>query len=188
MSDMVKLYTKAADQFGEAVHQISPDQWPLPTPCTEWDVRALLKHLVYECVWMPPLFEGQTIGQVGDRYEGDILGDDPIAAWNEARKVSIAAVQAPGAMETTTHLSFGDVPGEEYATQVCFDLFIHGWDMRTALGMDTTMDPEILAAIMPWAEKTMDAYRAAGAVGPMPSIAEDASEQTRMLALTGRTG
>jgi uncharacterized protein (TIGR03086 family) len=188
MSDTPRLFRVAAEQFGEAVATIRDDQWEGPTPCTEWDVRALLRHLVYECVWMPPLFEGQTIAEVGDRFEGDILGSDPKGAYSAAAAAASDSVNAPGAMEMTTQLSFGPTPGEEYALQVLFDLFIHGWDMRTALGIDATMDQEILTTLMPWAEKMMDAYRAAGVVGPKPPIADDANDQTKMLALTGRKG
>lgn len=186
--DTVTFFRRAAEQFGEAVHQVKPDQWTAPTPCTEWDVRALVRHLVYECLWMPPLFEGETIQQVGDRFEGEILGDDPASAYDEAAREAIATVEKPGAMQVTAQLSFGPTPGEEYATQVLFDLFVHGWDLRTAIGLDSTMDPEILTAITPWAERTMDAYRAAGVVAPPPPIPDGANEQTRLLALTGRGG
>jgi uncharacterized protein (TIGR03086 family) len=188
MPDMVALFTKATEEFNEAVHAIKDDQWTGSTPCTEWDVRALLRHLVYEVLWMPPLLAGQTIEQVGDRFEGEILGDDPVGAWDAASAAAVESVQKPGAMEVITHLSFGDTPGEEYTTQVAFDLFIHGWDMRTAIGIDSAMDASILADIMPWAEKMMESYRAAGAVAAMPPIPDDASDQTRMLALTGRKG
>src|ERR1041384_2497927 len=182
MADIVKLFIKTSEQFGDAVREITPQQWNGPTPCSEWDVRALVKHLVYEVLWVPPMLEGKTIAEVGDQFEGDVLGDDPAAAWEDAIAGARDAVNAPGATTVTTHLSFGDFPGEEYITQVAFDLFVHGWDLRTAIGADATMDDEFLTAIMPWATKTMDAYRAAGAVGPMPPVPDGASAQTKLLA------
>ncbi|MDQ3985484.1 MAG: maleylpyruvate isomerase family mycothiol-dependent enzyme, partial [Actinomycetota bacterium] len=78
MSDLVAQFKKAVEEFDRRVEQIRDDQWELPTPCSEWNVRDLVGHLVYEDKWAAPLLEGQTIEQVGDRFEGDLLGDDPL--------------------------------------------------------------------------------------------------------------
>src|SRR5262245_28538324 len=56
-------FTAAVDEFGGRVRAIRDDQWSAPTPCTKWDVRTLVNHLVYELRWMPPLLAGQTIAE-----------------------------------------------------------------------------------------------------------------------------
>src|SRR6266571_40140 len=127
MADMRALYNEGSDVFGKAVHSIREDQWGLPTPCTEWDVRALVKHLVYELLWVPPLLEGQTIAVVGDRFEGDVLSDDPVGAWDKAAAGARAAVASLDSLQSVTHLSFGAFPAEEYLKQILFDLHIHSW-------------------------------------------------------------
>src|SRR5947209_4619968 len=114
MTDAVALHRVALEEFGRRVDAITQGDWGLSTPCTDWDVRALVRHLVYECVWSPPLLAGQTIAEVGDRFEGDILGDDPKAAWKAAATGADQAVSEAGAMERIVHLSFGDFPGEVY--------------------------------------------------------------------------
>src|SRR4051794_41457427 len=111
MSDPVELFRRAQGEFDRRVAAIKDDQWKDPTPDTEWDVRALVHHLVYEMVWAPPLFEGKTVTDIGDQYEGDILGADPKKAWNDAKAVALKSVSKPGAMVDTIHLSFGDFPG-----------------------------------------------------------------------------
>jgi uncharacterized protein (TIGR03086 family) len=83
-SDVRKLHERAIRSFGARVQQIKDDQWDAATPCSEWDVRALLNHIVGENRWMPPLLEGRTIEEVGDRFEGDLLGDDPKHAWEDS--------------------------------------------------------------------------------------------------------
>ena len=50
----------------------------------------------------------------------------------------------------TVHLSFGDVPAEEYAHQLAADHIIHGWDLAVATGGDTSMDPEMVEALAAW--------------------------------------
>jgi uncharacterized protein (TIGR03083 family) len=66
------------------VHSIEGEQWKLPTPCTEWNVRDLVNHLVYEHLWTPHMVTGKTLDEVGHRFEGDVLGSDPQAAWGHA--------------------------------------------------------------------------------------------------------
>ena len=58
---------------------VGEDQWGAPTPCADWDVRELVNHVAGEDLWTAPLLEGSTIEEVGDRFDGDLLGDDPIS-------------------------------------------------------------------------------------------------------------
>src|SRR3954471_19424855 len=113
MGDIRQRFEQAQAHFGELVHQVKDDQCADATPCTDWDVRALVNHLVYESRWAVPLLEGQTIEQVGSAYDGDLLGDDPKATYAEAIAATSAAVDAPGAMDRSVHLSFGETPASE---------------------------------------------------------------------------
>jgi uncharacterized protein (TIGR03086 family) len=187
-SDIRDLYQRAMAAFGERVHAVGDDQWSRPTPCSEWDVRALVNHLVYENRWAPPLFEGQTIAEIGDRFEGDLLGDDPRKAWDDSARDAVAAVRGDGALERTVHLSFGDAPGREYVMQLFADTLVHGWDLARAIDADQRMDPGLVDACATWFANVEDAYRAGGAIGPRPDLPADASPQTRLLAMFGRTG
>ena len=180
------LYRRASDTFGANVHRVQPDQWDLPTPCTEWDVRALVNHVVGENRWAVPLFGGGTVAEVGDRFDGDLLGADTVAMWDESAAEALSVVDEMGAMERTVHLSFGDFPGREYAIQLFADLLVHGWDLATATGQDGTLDPELVAACAGWFADLAPAYREAGAVGPRPPVPGDADAQTLMLAEFGR--
>src|SRR3954452_20769523 len=92
MSDPVELFRRAQGEFDRRVAAIKDNQWTSPTPCSDWDVRALVHHLVYEMVWAPPLFEGKTVADVGDRFEGDILGADPKKAWKDSTATATASV------------------------------------------------------------------------------------------------
>lgn len=184
--DVPDLHQRASREFAERLRQVSDNQWDRPTPCPDWDVRALLHHLVYENEWTPPMMEGATVAEVGDRFEGDLLGDDPKAAFDAASARAVAAIGAPGAMERTVHLSFGDFPGREYAMQLFADHLIHAWDLARAIGADERLDPDLVAACGEWFSSQEEAYRGAGVIGPRPSVAGDADPQTRLLAAFGR--
>jgi uncharacterized protein (TIGR03086 family) len=180
------LYQRAMEAFGKRVHAVSDEQWSGATPCSEWDVRTLVNHLVSENRWAPPIFAGRTIAEVGDRFEGDLLGDDPRAAWDDSAREAVAAVRGDGALDRTVHLSAGDVPGREYAMQLFADTVIHGWDLARAIGADERLDPELVEACASWFATMEEQYRNWGAVGPKPDVPADADPQTRLLAMFGR--
>ncbi len=183
-----ELLVRALGSAQQYVAGIRVDQWADPTPCTEWDVRALVGHLVNENLWAGELFNGKTMAEVGDRLDGDLLGDDPAGAFTSSVAVAKEAVLAPGAMEAICHLSFGDYPGSEYAEQLFLDMLVHGWDVATATGQDARLAQDLVDACYPVAQKIAGAVRSAGVgvLGEDLPVTSDADLQTRLLALLGR--
>lgn len=183
--DVKTLHRLGVEEFGKRVAQIGDDDWSRPTPCSEWDVRALVNHLVYEHRWAVPLLDGATIAEVGDRFEGDLLGADPIAVWQDSladAQDKVAAVP----LDRTVHLSFGDVPAGAYLGQLGSDFVVHAWDLARGLGVDDHLDPEVVADVHARALDEEDALRASGVFGDHLAVADDADQQTRLLALLGR--
>jgi uncharacterized protein (TIGR03086 family) len=186
MSDPVQLFQRAQGEFDRRVGAIKDDQWTDPTPCSDWDVRALVHHLVYEMVWAPPLFEGKSVADVGDRFEGDILGTDPKQAWKVASASADASVGTGGAMDGTVHLSFGDVPGSEYTMQLVCDLTVHAWDLAKGIGADDALDPELVDTCLAEMRKSEDMIRASGLFGEKVEVDAGADPQTQLLGIVGR--
>ena len=100
------------------IEQVPEDRWNAPTPCTEWDARQVANHLIGENLWAAELLQGKTVGEVGTALDGDLTGDDPAAAYRRSVDVARQAIEAPGAMEATCHLSFGDYSGADYSAQL----------------------------------------------------------------------
>jgi uncharacterized protein (TIGR03086 family) len=181
--DERRLYRVAADGFAARVRRIG-DRWEAPTPCAGWDVRALVRHVVEEELWAPPLLAGSTIDEVGDRFAGDLLADDPVGSFERANAAALAAVdEAP---DRDVHLSFGDVPRAEYTRQLAADHLVHAWDLARALGEDDTLDAEAVAAVREWFGSMEEAYRGAGVIGARVPVPADADPQTVLLAMFGR--
>jgi uncharacterized protein (TIGR03086 family) len=168
---------------------VGPLQWHDATPSSEWDVRTLVHHLLSEQRWVPPMFEGLTIGQVGDRFGGDLMGEDA-SAWPgvlaSAMEEAHAVVAQPGALERTVHLSFGDASGHEYVTQLTADLAIHSWDLARATRQDETLDPGAVALLLPWTEASADLVAGSGMFGPPIDTGPSAPDDVRLLGLLGR--
>jgi len=186
MAELRDLFAHAIDGFSSRVSAVREDQWRQPTPCTDWDVRALVNHLVYEARWAPPLLEGRTIAAVGDRFDGDLLGEDPKAAYDDAVASALAAVDPPGALERTVHLSYGDTPASGYLMQLTGDFVVHAWDLARGIGADDTLDPELVTWVYDNTAPMADQLAASGLFDPPLDVAVDADPQTKMLALFGR--
>ncbi len=187
--NLVKLHGRCGQRFAALVSGVGAQQWHDETSCSEWDVRTLVHHLLDEQLWVPPLFEGRTIPEVGDRFEGDLMGDDA-STWAGLLATSIeeahAAVAQPDALERTVHLSFGDTSGKEYVMQLTADLAIHAWDLARATGQDDTIDPDAVALLLPWVDANGQLLTGSGMFGSPVDLGPDAPDQDRLLGLVGR--
>ena len=144
MTELIDLFRRAAAGFGRHVHAVADGQWHDPTPDTEWDVRMLVNHVAVEQLWVPPLVDGSTVADIGDRLDGDQLGDDPVATWDAAVTASLDSFGAPGALERSVALSSGPRPCAEYCWEMTTDALIHAWDLARGIGADDTLDPELV--------------------------------------------
>jgi uncharacterized protein (TIGR03086 family) len=186
MTELKDLFARAVGEFDSRVKQIKDDQWDLPTPCSDWNVRDLVNHLVYEDLWAPPLLEGQTIEQVGDRFEGDMLGEAPVAAWDKARAETLDAASQPGAFERTVHLSRGETPAVVYLGELLNDHVIHAWDLARGIGADDKLDAELVEFLYEQTKPMEDSLKATGAFGDKVEVPEGSDTQTKLLAVMGR--
>jgi len=181
----VRIWLKdAAAGFGACLEGVADDQWSSPTPNTEWDVRALVSHLVDEQLWAPPLLAGRTIEDVGDEIPADPLGDLPAASVRDA---TAGMVDALGDLDldAPVHLSFGDVPAQEYLMQLFADHLIHSWDLARATGQSERLDPELIRVCATWFVGREDLYREGGVLGPTVTV-EGGDAQADLLGRFGR--
>lgn len=183
---IAEQFKTAVTEFDRRVSQIKPDQWQAATPDTDWDVRALINHVTGEYLWVPELLAGKTIAEVGSKFDGDVLGQDPAATWKQASAAAVKAAADPAALEGIVHLSFGDVPGAKYIEQMFIDSIIHSWDLAKALGGDDTMPAELAKACLEVLQPQAEEWRSGGAFGPVVEVPVTADLQTKLLALTGR--
>lgn len=181
--DVATLHRRTVESWDRLVAGVAPDQWQAPTPCTDWSVRDLVNHVTGEELWTVPLVAGSTIEEVENRFEGDVLGADPVTASHRAAQAAARAVDE-SAPDGIVHLSYGDEVVAEYVSQLAADHLVHGWDLAVATGGDTRLDPDLVDEVAAWFAAREEMYRAAGAVGPHVDASGD--PQTDLLAAFGR--
>jgi len=184
--DVNTIYHRSVESFADRVNAVKDDQWGDPTPCTQWSVRDLANHVTYENLWTVPLMQGATLEEVGDRFDGDLLGEDPIRSALDAAHAAIPTVAEQLSKGGIVHLSFGEAPKEEYAMQLAADHLIHGWDLAVATGGDSRMDPHLVHAISDWFDDREELYRGGGIIAERRALTGDAQQD--LLARFGRDG
>lgn len=184
--DLLEAHGQAVRAFGDALHAAGAADGDHRTPCTEWTVRDLVNHLVAEQLWAPSLLAGATLDDVGDRFDGDVLGDDPVSAWDTAAAAAREAFLEDGVLERAVHVSIGLLPARQYAWQMTIDAAVHAWDLATALGLPCpvteALAERLLDVVRPW----LDEWQGLGIFDPPVAVPRSAGATARLVALLGR--
>ncbi|MFE6160274.1 TIGR03086 family metal-binding protein [Streptomyces sp. NPDC056486] len=184
---LLARHSAALELFTDRVHAVGADQWDAATPCTDWSVHDLVNHLTTEQLWVPSLVrDGATMESVGDAFDGDMLGPDPVASWDTAAAASREAFREPGAVDRTVHLSFGDTAAEFYCGQMITDLVVHAWDLSRAIGADEKLPDDLVAFSLRETKPYAADLAKSGLFAPAVEPPQGADAQTELLSLLGR--
>jgi uncharacterized protein (TIGR03086 family) len=186
--ELPEAHARALDSTHAFVAGVDAARWDEPSICDGWSVRELLNHIVSGNWWVAPLVEGQTIAEVGDRYDGDVLGDDPLATYDASATVAAAAFRGATAMTDPVAVSYGPVPGEIYCGHRLVDVLVHGWDLAESTSQPADLDPELVETAIEVIEPQLDLLIASGMFGSRQDVAPGATDQQRLLGMLGRQG
>jgi uncharacterized protein (TIGR03086 family) len=149
----VALLKQADAVFREVLAGVRPDQMGLPTPSDEWDVRALINHVVLGNTWAA---ENMRTGEA-PRPSGDIIGErGPMEAYVASADAMFAAFAEPGALGRMVTMPFGEMPGAGLAMFRFSDLLTHAWDLAKATGQHTDLAPELCEAALAMSRQYLD--------------------------------
>ncbi len=141
-----ETYERAVGVAKQVLAGVSAEQLDQPTPCATWDVRALINHIVGGSYWFAAATEaGQA--PAGDELP-DFASGDFVASYEDGSSKAAAAFGAPGAMEKTVKLPFGEYPGAGFMGLATIDTFTHSWDLAKATGQPADLDPELAAQLL----------------------------------------
>lgn len=179
-----ELHHRAVATWVGTLASIPAGTWDQPTPCEGWSVRDLVNHVTGEELWTVPLLEGATIAEVGDRFDGDVLGEHPDAVSHDAAHAASDAVLNLLNDGLRVHLSYGEESADEYVHQLAADHLIHAWDLAAATGLDRELDPVLVAEVAAWFTDREAMYRSGGVIGERKPATGD--PQGDLLAAFGR--
>lgn len=182
------LLARARAQFAVRLAVVEPDDLARPTPCSDWDVAALISHVINGDRMAVALLDGASAEESRAGLLPLAEGDDAMELFRAAGTELEQRLAQPGAMERVVHHPIGDVPGAMLLGFRAGDCTYHAWDLARAIGQDEELDPEVVAALWAIAVPSAARMQASGRFGAGPSgdVGEDAPLQERLLDLVGR--
>ncbi|HEY3670446.1 MAG TPA: TIGR03086 family metal-binding protein [Acidimicrobiia bacterium] len=174
--DPVVLFERAATDAAAMVEQVGLEQRRAPTPCSEWDVDALVAHMAEGMTYL-----WAALGLVGD-------GDGGNRDYRAAVARCVEALRAPRTLERRCMSPAGfEWSVAEATAGTAMDQLVHTWDLAVAIDADRRIDPELADAVVAMFLPQMpEIGRQAGIVGPEVEVPADASAQDRLLGAMGR--
>ncbi|MBE1576748.1 TIGR03086 family metal-binding protein [Amycolatopsis roodepoortensis] len=186
MSEHAALIAPAAAEFAGILRGIGESDLSARTPCAEYDVRALLNHLLYWGPWLEAAGRKAAPPEVSSgEAEADLVGDGWLADIEKQTARLVDVFGTPEAWQGQT--TFGDPMPASMAGYMVLDEFVfHGWDLARATGAEFSVLPEVADAVYAIALEIGDQARAMKVYGEEVAVADDATTFERALGATGR--
>ena len=143
--DPLVAHQRAQDTFARVLIDVTSDQLSSPTPCPEWDVKALIGHVI----------AGNQ--RVVERAGGQVapLPEDLGAAHRASANAAQKTFAEPQGLIRSYQLPIGEVPGTVFLELRTSDLLVHAWDLATATGQPTDLDPELAEYVLAFSKQMM---------------------------------
>jgi uncharacterized protein (TIGR03086 family) len=181
VTEVSERYRKVAGQFTRRAREVPDGAWDNPAPCEGWVARDVVRHLVE---WVPDFFANNAALELPRRPTAD---EDPAGAWEAMTTAIEAALEDPEVASRQFEMRGGQYTVEQAVDQFCTgDILVHTWDLARATGLDETLDPTEVHQMFAGMEPMDEMLRTSGHYGPRVAVPDDADEQTRLIAFTGR--
>ena len=169
------------------ISKIRTSDFGRSTPCSDWNVKQLAAHLLYELSWVSDIVTGKTIDEVGDKYDGNLVGINLFNSWNNAASKALSSVENAD-LKSIAHLSFADVTNDYYIWQFGGELLIHAWDLSVGVDKPIKFNVEVANTFYRRIRPRSEELQNSGLFAPpLPTKASDPT-QVKLLAIFGRSG
>lgn len=178
--------TDAADAAARTVANVDASQFGRPTPCTEWDVHALLNHLI---LWTSHSLEaranGESVGQ--DLIDHDFAADPGFAAaYRTQLDRALTAWADPATWERSLDVMGSPMPAADIAALNLAEMVLHSWDLAAATGQRYEVGDAVAAAALEAVEANAVLFREYKGFADPIEVPPATSVLDRVLALSGR--
>lgn len=174
------------------IGQIADDQWQLMIPIkishVPMSLMEAVRFHIWDSAWIPDGLAGKTIEEVGGDHEHllELTSKelkDNFAKYNQR---AIAAIRKVDDLDRVVHLSYGDFPTRLYLQHNVNARLFWAYDMAKLIGADFTLADDVVQALTKEFSPVAEGYRQRGLFPPAIKVPDNASPQTKLLAMVGR--
>lgn len=177
MDALVERHRRAGDGFSRVADAFGAEQWSLPTPCPEWNARALVEHVIgfHEFLLLRPL------GLRANRPR-----EDAARRWRATAGALFSYLETDDALDRVTELPGGGHSSpRQMLGALTTDVLVHTWDLARAGDLEPRLDRVLCASAYDLASAST-LRRDGGMFAPEITVPADADVATRLIALYGR--
>jgi uncharacterized protein (TIGR03086 family) len=179
------LLAAARDQFRPILAQVTIEHLDSQTPCSEWDLRALLNHIAGRAILSEAAARNEVVKAFADDSK-DLVGSNPADSIRQLVDASVAAWQTAVDLDAIRVTPIGEVPGVGIMTFHAQDVFVHTWDVARTLSIAATFDPALTEAMLELHRQTVTPEIRSMFYGPEVAVANDAPAIERLVGFLGR--
>lgn len=158
-----------------------------PTPCSGFDLRALVDHVAGTTGALARAGSGQALDPE-DPWGGRTTVTD--GDWSAALATNLDAIAAgwsrPVAWNGVVDTGGQEMPAQMIGEMALIEVMVHGWDLARATGQDLVVSPELGGEVRRVVEETAELGRQMEAYGPEVTVTGPVTDFERALTLAGR--
>lgn len=181
--DDIELLSGILDKTGDVVAATRPDQLDRPTPCPDFDVRALLAHIVGWAQAFAAAANGTAFE--GDPSAFDVGDNDPAAEFRASARSLVDGWSSHGT-DRTVRLGGGEMPASMVLNMTFMEYLTHGWDLATATGQQVPYTDEEAEETLRRARETLQPQYRGASIGAEVAVRDDAPALDRLVGFMGR--
>jgi uncharacterized protein (TIGR03086 family) len=183
--DEISLLTSIMDKTGDVIAAVTDDQRDRPTPCPEYDVEALINHIVG---WVRVFDAGAHGRRIEDDPSQYRVGPDPAGEFRAAAGSLVASWRDEGIDRKVLTSSGDEIDGRMPFDMTLMEYLVHGWDLAVATDQPVPYTEAEAEAVLERAQVTLPPeYRGEGMpFGDIVAVADHAPAVDRLVAFLGR--
>ncbi|MBA3741625.1 TIGR03086 family metal-binding protein [Sporichthya sp.] len=157
------------------------------TPCTGWDVRAMLSHTLQTMALFSATLDGGRGPTEAEVFGGDdVLDGDAKGAARRIVDRSHAAWGAVSDWDAPVTIVLGTVPAAQAIAVITYSTLLHSWDLAVAIGEKVEFSEEEAQLAEAVGSQLVPMMRPKGRFGPEVQAATGATPTERVVAFSGR--
>lgn len=172
---------------GETIAAVRPDQYEATTPCPDFSVQQLARHMIAVLRRVTVSGSGGNPFTV-ESFADDVPDGDWPKAWDDGTRDVKATWSDPAILGRTCELGFVSLPGAAAIVVYTAELTLHTWDIAKATGQEPSWDEAALEAPLAAMRYAVPAEPRGGMVpfGPVVEVPPDAPAIDQLVGWYGR--